>query len=89
MPLRLWVTSDFAYFRFHGRNKEKWYNHREAWERYDYLYTREELEEMAYLIRKTHEKVPKVLVFMNNHPLGKAVENARDMVELLSEEIAR
>src|SRR5919108_2303649 len=30
------------YFRAHGRNVQKWWNHKESWERYDYCYSREE-----------------------------------------------
>ncbi|MGQ9707060.1 MAG: DUF72 domain-containing protein [bacterium] len=87
MPYRQWITSEFSYFRFHGRNSAKWYNYNESWERYDYLYSKEELLELSGHIRKVHGDVPKVLVFFNNHPLGKAVKNARELTEILSEEI--
>jgi uncharacterized protein YecE (DUF72 family) len=89
MPFRQWITSAFAYFRFHGRNSAKWYNYKESWERYDYLYSRDELLEFSSHIKEASGVVPKVLVFMNNHPLGKAVENARELMEVLSEEILK
>ena len=38
------VTGPLAYVRFHGRNYEKWFAHKESWERYNYLYTPHELE---------------------------------------------
>jgi uncharacterized protein YecE (DUF72 family) len=33
------ATASPAYLRFRGRNREMWWTHAEAWERYDYLYT--------------------------------------------------
>jgi len=87
MPFRNWITYNLSYFRFHGRNSAKWYNYKEPWERYDYLYSRDELSELSGYIKEAHRAVPKVLVFMNNHPLGKAVENARELMGILSEEI--
>ncbi|MBU0704761.1 MAG: DUF72 domain-containing protein, partial [Chloroflexi bacterium] len=32
------ATGPVAYVRFHGRNRAKWWQHDEAWERYDYTY---------------------------------------------------
>ena len=34
------ATSEIAYVRFHGRNAAKWWEHKEAYERYDYTYKR-------------------------------------------------
>ena len=45
MPPIVEATASPAYVRFHGRNYEKWWHHQEAYERYDYLYTSEELAE--------------------------------------------
>ena len=39
------VTGPLAYVRLHGRNYEKWFAHNESWERYNYLYSPEELAE--------------------------------------------
>ena len=38
------MTGPLAYARLHGRNYEKWFAHGESWERYNYLYSSEELE---------------------------------------------
>jgi len=46
------ATSSIGYCRFHGRNAAKWWNHIEAYERYDYSYTPEELQEWAPRIEK-------------------------------------
>ena len=38
------ITGPLAYVRLHGRNYEKWFAHQESWERYNYLYSKDELE---------------------------------------------
>ena len=47
MPPVAVATGPVAYVRFHGRNAAKWYNHQEAWERYNYTYSTDELQEWA------------------------------------------
>lgn len=80
------ATADVAYVRFHGRNKEKWWEHKEAWERYDYTYSREELEEWVPKIARLREKASTVFLFANNHWRGQAVDTARQLRDLLREE---
>jgi uncharacterized protein YecE (DUF72 family) len=66
------------YLRFHGRRAEKWWRHEHRNERYDYLYSKEEIQ--PYVVRLktvTEEKaIQKAYVFFNNHPGAKAVANA-------------
>jgi len=84
MPRRALCTSSrLAYLRFHGRNARKWWNHNESWERYDYLYTREELQEWIPAIRWLEKSAEKAFVFFNNHRSGQAIKNAREMGSLL------
>jgi len=83
MPPTAVATSRVGYFRFHGRNAKKWWRHEEAAERYDYLYTADELAEWAPRIKEVAAKTARTFVFMNNHPLGKAVTNAEMMMDLL------
>jgi uncharacterized protein YecE (DUF72 family) len=45
LPATNILTNDTFYLRFHGRNAQKWWNCTEAFERYDYMYTEEELNE--------------------------------------------
>jgi len=45
------ATSKVAYVRFHGCNAEKWWNHKQAYERYDYSYSPEELADWLPKIR--------------------------------------
>ncbi|MEW6770291.1 MAG: DUF72 domain-containing protein [Bacillota bacterium] len=76
-------TTDFAYVRFHGRNTAKWWRHREAWERYDYLYSAEELKEWLPCIKSVAEGAGRTFIAFNNHPRGQAVQNARMLREMI------
>ena len=82
-----YATSRVGYFRFHGRNSAKWWRHERAEERYDYLYARDELAEWIPRVKKVAGKTERTYVFTNNHPLGKAVENARQLMEMLGQEL--
>lgn len=77
------ATGPVAYVRFHGRNRAKWWQHDEAWERYDYSYTDEELEEWVPKIRSLEDEASLTLVYMNNHWQGQAVSTARQMRGLM------
>jgi len=81
------ATGPVAYVRFHGRNREKWWQHDEAWERYDYSYSEGELQEWVPKIRGLDEEAPVTLIYMNNHWQGQAVHSAR-MFRALMEESA-
>jgi len=78
------ATSGTAYVRFHGRNAEHWHRHERPHERYDYLYSREELAAWVPRIRALDAAAARTLVFMNNHYEAKAVTNARQLKELLT-----
>jgi uncharacterized protein YecE (DUF72 family) len=77
------VTADHGYVRFHGLNYKKWYAG-EGSERYDYLYSKEELEKWKPDIQEMQDNATKtVYVYFNNHPSGQAPTNARMMMNLL------
>ena len=78
------ATGPMGYVRFHGRNAAKWFQHKEAWERYNYAYTEDELSEWVPKLQKLDEAVPLTLVYFNNHFGGKAVHSARTLGQLLS-----
>jgi uncharacterized protein YecE (DUF72 family) len=67
-------------------NYDKWWTHSEAWERYDYSYSDEELEEWLPRIRGLDEESPLTLVYMNNHWQGQAVGTARQLRMLMEGE---
>jgi len=77
------VTSNVAYVRFHGRNARKWWRHDEAWERYDYSYSTDELAEWVPKIRDLDAKAEHTFLFANNHWQGQAVDTARQLRLLL------
>jgi len=83
MPPENVATSPLGYVRFHGRNAAKWWRHKEAWERYDYLYTEEELSEWVPRIREMDEGVEKTYVLYNNCHAGQAARNAQMMLDIL------
>ncbi len=88
MPPEVISTSALlGYVRFHGRNADKWWKHQESWERYDYLYSEEELGEWLSGIRWLESRTDQTYIFFNNHRAGQAVENARQMAGLLGLEI--
>jgi uncharacterized protein YecE (DUF72 family) len=78
------TTSDVAYVRFHGRNYDKWWKHDEAWERYDYLYSRDELREWLPRVRQLNTEAETTYLFFNNHYHGSAAQNALEFAELLA-----
>jgi uncharacterized protein YecE (DUF72 family) len=66
------------YLRFHGRKFEKWWRHEHRNERYDYLYTVEELQPYVVRLKSILENkdIQRAYIFFNNHPGAKAVANA-------------
>lgn len=83
MPPVAVATSQIAYVRFHGRNAARWYDHQEAWERYNYTYSAAELREWVPKLRQLDQAAPLTLVYFNNHFGGQAVKGARDLGQLL------
>jgi uncharacterized protein YecE (DUF72 family) len=75
-------TADTAYFRFHGRNKEMWWKG-DVETRYCYLYSPEEMNELAAKVRKATENSQSTFVFFNNHWKAYAPRNAADFMKVL------
>jgi uncharacterized protein YecE (DUF72 family) len=74
------ATSDIGIVRFHGRNKETWEKKGiSAAQRFDYLYTENELGEWVPRIRDIASKTRQMHVLFNNCYEDKAVTNARQM----------
>jgi len=82
LPKQDIVTNKMGYVRFHGRNETKWWEGKGS-ERYDYEYPEEELNEWLTNISNILRKTFKSYIFFNNHPTGKAVKNAMQMIEIL------
>jgi uncharacterized protein YecE (DUF72 family) len=81
------LTSDTAYFRFHGRNYKNWWRHGESEDRYNYLYTPEEQQHIAEDVREVAARTSETYAFYNNHYGAKAVVNAVELERLLGRPI--
>jgi uncharacterized protein YecE (DUF72 family) len=66
----------FYYLRLHGRNAAQWWSHRNSEDRYNYLYTAEELAPFAEAAEAASREVRKAYVYANNHFSAKSVANA-------------
>ena len=66
----------FYYMRLHGRNVEKWWRHEQAEDRYDYLYSGDELRTFSETAVAARMLVKKLYLYMNNHFASKSVANA-------------
>ncbi len=81
------ATSAVGYIRLHGRNYENWFTTKETdngAERYDYLYSMDELDSWVSRIKKVAERAEVTYVIANNHFQGKAVANSLELMSLLS-----
>lgn len=79
------VTGDAAYVRLHGRNAQAWFD-REAGrsDRYNYLYSDDELDEWVRKIRELAGAADFVYAFANNHFRAQAPANALQIMSKLS-----
>jgi uncharacterized protein YecE (DUF72 family) len=76
------LTSNMAYFRFHGRNAEMWWKG-DVETRYQYLYSPEEINELAEKVKTASQQTSLMFVFFNNHWKAYAPTNAGDMIKAL------
>jgi uncharacterized protein YecE (DUF72 family) len=95
VPTVVALTSPMAYVRFHGRNAATW-NKRggSAAERFDYLYSSEELREWVEPLRELAGRAQQVFAFFNNNAtsddgrggrIAQAAANAAELRRLLQE----
>ncbi len=68
--------AELSYIRLHGRNAELWWEHDESEDRYNYLYSADELRPIANVAQRAAKTSKRVLVYFNNHFSAKAVANA-------------
>ena len=77
------VTADMAYFRFHGRNAEMWWQG-DGETRYKYLYSESEINELAEKLRAAAGQAKLLFAQFNNHWQGYAPRNAVDMKKAMN-----
>ncbi len=74
LPSDLHLTSDLAYFRWHGRGEKIWF---------DYEYSKEEINAWIPKIEDAKTKTKKILGYFNNHYHGYAPENCLYLLDKL------
>jgi uncharacterized protein YecE (DUF72 family) len=77
----------FYYLRLHGRNAAAWWRHEKAEDRYNYLYSGQELREFTDTIGAARQIVKKAYLYTNNHYSAKSVANAAMIKQQLGEPI--
>jgi uncharacterized protein YecE (DUF72 family) len=80
------ATSEIGYVRLHGRRYDTWFSddpETPAHERYNYLYSLQELQPWAERTREVAAKSRSTYVVANNHYLGKAAVNALELISIL------
>jgi uncharacterized protein YecE (DUF72 family) len=81
------TTSQVGYVRLHGRNYQDWFREKAPRDdRYNYLYSLDELEPWIARIKEIAAKTTESYVITNNHFRGQAVVNALEMKAVLTEE---
>jgi uncharacterized protein YecE (DUF72 family) len=89
-------TAPHSYIRFHGRNKDIWFKGKkfeeakkkgegdDRFNRYDYLYTEDELKPWVPIVKEAvADGNKKERLYFNNHPHAQAIQNAFIMMDLV------
>jgi len=77
----------FYYLRLHGRNAAAWWHHDRMEDRYDYLYSADELKPYAETAVAVRALVKNMYLYLNNHFAAKSVANAVMIKQQLAEPI--
>ena len=77
----------FYYLRLHGRNAKQWWRHDKSEDRYNYLYSAEELREFSDTVDAARHIVKKAYLYANNHFSAQSVANATTIKQQLREPI--
>ncbi|MDQ6651519.1 MAG: DUF72 domain-containing protein [Acidobacteriota bacterium] len=82
------TTSQVGYVRLHGRNYQDWFREKAPRDdRYNYLYSLDELEPWITRIKEIAAKTKESYVITNNHFRGQAVVNALEIKSTLTEQL--
>jgi len=86
-PSAIVTDPDFSYVRLHGRNYKDWFREDAGRDdRYNYLYSKDELEDWVGRIKKLAEGSNRVFIITNNHYRGQALANALQLKNMLTGE---
>jgi uncharacterized protein YecE (DUF72 family) len=83
----LWAeTGEWSYVRLHGRNCDTWFtNTATSADRFDYLYSSGELEELAEPIKRLAGEADETFVMFNNNKYDYAQRNASEIATILGD----
>jgi len=73
-----------GYVRLHGRNYQQWFEQERSHDRYNYLYSPEELENWARRIEHVSGQAETTFVISNNHFESKAAVNSLQLKSMLT-----
>jgi uncharacterized protein YecE (DUF72 family) len=73
-----------GYVRLHGRNYQQWFEHDHPHDRYNYLYSPDELEKWARRIEHVSGQAETTFVISNNHFESKAAVNSLQLKSMLT-----
>lgn len=79
-----YTTAPIAYVRLHGRNYKEWFQSDNRNDRYNYLYTPQQLEPWKQKIERLGQKAETTFAITNNHYKGKAAANALELKSMLN-----
>lgn len=74
LPPEVHLTTDFSYFRWHGKGEKIWF---------DYKYSKQEIDSWVPKVQETACKVKKIVGYFNNHYHGYAPENCQYLIDKL------
>ena len=86
VPPEAAATTGLGYVRLHGRNTKTWWGGN-ASERYNYLYSEQELKEWAPKIQQIAASTQDTYVLFNNCHAGYAAKNAKTMQSILQPDL--
>lgn len=86
IPPKVEATTNIGYVRFHGRNKETWWEGDSA-QRYNYLYTEQELKDWIPKIKQLADSTQETFIFFNNCHAGFAARNAKMMQGMIESDL--
>lgn len=77
----------FYYLRLHGRNAAAWWKHGASEDRYNYLYSPQELQPFADAAKASSREVKKAYLYANNHFSAKSAANAAILKHQLGQDL--
>jgi uncharacterized protein YecE (DUF72 family) len=80
-------VNTFYYLRLHGRNAGQWWQHEKSEDRYNYLYSEQELKPFAEAAKTARAQVKKLYAYLNNHFAAQAVADASVLRHMLDEPV--